>query len=128
MVMLKNACPLGHWETPSNFFKAAYLSRICDLHSGKILSVLYAGEDKEDSFIPASLSEEETPATKTATLGPLSSEDIERIFQELIEPGTIDIRDSESTVSAREHHVHSRHAPDIKVEETGEDWEIPERA
>uniref|UniRef100_A0A803Q736 Uncharacterized protein n=1 Tax=Cannabis sativa TaxID=3483 RepID=A0A803Q736_CANSA len=76
-------------------------------------------QDQEDSFIPTSIFEEETPVARTATLGPLSSENIERMVQELAELVTIEIRDSESTVSAREHFVHSRHAPDAKVEEMG---------
>uniref|UniRef100_A0A803QQE1 Uncharacterized protein n=1 Tax=Cannabis sativa TaxID=3483 RepID=A0A803QQE1_CANSA len=84
-------------------------------------------QNKSDNFIPASISDEEVPVAKAANLGPLSSDKIERMVQELTEPGTIEIRDSEFTVSAREHLIHSRHAPDIEVEEMGEDWEVPDR-
>ncbi|KAM6548598.1 hypothetical protein CsatB_020274 [Cannabis sativa] len=49
------------------------------------------------------------------------------MVQELAEPGTIAIRDSESTVSTHEHLVHSRHAPDAEVKEISEDWEAPDR-
>ncbi|KAM6592641.1 hypothetical protein CsatA_000344 [Cannabis sativa] len=60
-------------------------------------------------------------------LGPMSSVEIERMVQELAEPGTIDIRDSESTVSARDYLIHTRHAPDIEVEEAEEEWTTPVR-
>ncbi|XP_060969870.1 uncharacterized protein LOC133037073 [Cannabis sativa] len=49
------------------------------------------------------------------------------MVQELAEPGTIDIRDSESTVSARNYLIHTRHAPDIEVEEVEEEWTTPVR-
>ncbi|KAM6560626.1 hypothetical protein CsatA_029865 [Cannabis sativa] len=49
------------------------------------------------------------------------------MVQELAEPGAIDIRDSESTVSARDYLIHSRHAPDVEVEETDDDWTTPAR-
>uniref|UniRef100_A0A803PBM8 Uncharacterized protein n=1 Tax=Cannabis sativa TaxID=3483 RepID=A0A803PBM8_CANSA len=83
--------------------------------------------DKSDNFIPASIFEEEVPAAKAATLGPLSSKEIERMVQKLVEPGTIEIRNTQSTVSSRVDLVHSKHAPDIEAEEMGEDWEVPDR-
>ncbi|XP_060974555.1 uncharacterized protein LOC133039664 [Cannabis sativa] len=49
------------------------------------------------------------------------------MVQELAEPGTIDIRDSESTVSACDYLIHTRHAPDIEVEEVEEEWTTPVR-
>ncbi|XP_060969657.1 uncharacterized protein LOC133036903 [Cannabis sativa] len=84
-------------------------------------------DHQEDSFIPTSISEEEVPATRDAELGPFSSTDIERMVQELAEPGTIEIRDSESTVLERDHPVHSRHTPDVKVEEMDDDSMAPVR-
>ncbi|XP_060964095.1 uncharacterized protein LOC133033397 [Cannabis sativa] len=49
------------------------------------------------------------------------------MVQELAEPGAIDIRYNESTVSARDYLIHSRHAPDVEVEETDEGWTGPVR-
>uniref|UniRef100_A0A803Q859 Uncharacterized protein n=1 Tax=Cannabis sativa TaxID=3483 RepID=A0A803Q859_CANSA len=79
-----------------------------DLTDNKILDSgggAFADEvEKRDSFIPTSISKEE----------------------EFAEPVTIEIRDSKSTVCAREYLSHLRHAPNIEVEET-EDYEVPHR-
>ncbi|KAM6592378.1 hypothetical protein CsatA_000081 [Cannabis sativa] len=86
----------------------------------------FDGESSQerDSFLPTDISEMEAAEIE---LGPMSSVDIERMVQELAEPGTIDIRDSESTVSARDYLIHTRHAPDIEVEEVEEEWTTPIR-
>ncbi|KAM6542319.1 hypothetical protein CsatB_006766 [Cannabis sativa] len=86
----------------------------------------FDGESSQerDSFLPTDISEMEAAEIE---LGPMSSVDIERMVQELAEPGTIDIRDSESTVSARDYLIHTRHAPDIEVEEVEEEWTTPVR-
>ncbi|XP_060965999.1 uncharacterized protein LOC133034697 [Cannabis sativa] len=60
-------------------------------------------------------------------LGPMSSVEIEKMVRELTEPGAIDIRDSESTVSARDYLIRTRQAPDIEVEEVEEGWTTPAR-
>ncbi|KAM6543766.1 hypothetical protein CsatB_008213 [Cannabis sativa] len=57
----------------------------------------------------------------------MSSVEIEKMVQELTEPGAIDIRDSESTVSARDYLIRTRQAPDIEVEEVEEGWTTPVR-
>ncbi|KAM6587886.1 hypothetical protein CsatA_010491 [Cannabis sativa] len=57
----------------------------------------------------------------------MSSVEIEKMVRELTEPGAIDIRDSESTVSARDYLIHTRQAPDIEVEEVEEGWTTPAR-
>ncbi|XP_060961147.1 uncharacterized protein LOC133031659 [Cannabis sativa] len=49
------------------------------------------------------------------------------MVRELTEPGAIDIRDSESTVSARDYLIRTRQAPDIEVEEVEEGWTTPVR-
>ncbi|KAM6574560.1 hypothetical protein CsatA_022887 [Cannabis sativa] len=86
----------------------------------------FDGESSQerDSFLPTDISEMEAAEIE---LGPMSSVDIERMVQELAEPGTIDIRDSESTVSARDYLIHTRHAPDIEVELVEEEWTTPVR-
>ncbi|KAM6559948.1 hypothetical protein CsatA_029187 [Cannabis sativa] len=86
----------------------------------------FDGESSQerDSFLPTDISEIEAAEIE---LGPMSSVDIERMVQELAEPGTIDIRDSESTVSARDYLIHTRHALDIEVEEVEEEWTTPVR-
>ncbi|KAM6567287.1 hypothetical protein CsatA_026415 [Cannabis sativa] len=81
-------------------------------------------DQERDNFLPTDISEMEAAEIE---LGPMSSVDIERMVQELAEPGTIDIRDSESTVSARDYLIHTRHAPDIEVEEVEEEWTTPVR-
>uniref|UniRef100_A0A803NIH5 Uncharacterized protein n=1 Tax=Cannabis sativa TaxID=3483 RepID=A0A803NIH5_CANSA len=83
--------------------------------------------EKSDSFIPTSISEEEVPDARAIRQGSLSTDEIDRMVQELAEAGTIEIRDSKSTVSAQEYLTHSRHAPDIEVEEIREDFEVPDR-
>ncbi|KAM6566014.1 hypothetical protein CsatA_025142 [Cannabis sativa] len=86
----------------------------------------FDGESSQerDSFLPTDISDMEAAEIE---LGPMSSVDIERMVQELAEPGTIDIRDSESTVSARDYLIHTRHAPDVEVEEVEEEWTTPIR-
>uniref|UniRef100_A0A803NLK4 Uncharacterized protein n=1 Tax=Cannabis sativa TaxID=3483 RepID=A0A803NLK4_CANSA len=79
--------------------------------------------ERSDSFIPTSISEEETTATR-ARQGSLSTNKIDRMVQELAELAMVKIRDRESTVSGQDYLVHSRHAPDIEVEKMGEDFEM----
>uniref|UniRef100_A0A803PVU9 Uncharacterized protein n=1 Tax=Cannabis sativa TaxID=3483 RepID=A0A803PVU9_CANSA len=81
--------------------------------------------EKSDNFIPTSISKEENPAT-WARQGFLSIDEIYRIVQELAEPVKVEICNSESTVSAQDYLVHSRQAPDIEVEEMGEDLDVPD--
>ncbi|KAM6567068.1 hypothetical protein CsatA_026196 [Cannabis sativa] len=105
------------------------LLRMSDLSDSQQLGSggrAFDGESSQerDSFLPTDISEMEAAEIE---LGPMSSVDIERMVQELAEPGTIDIRDSESTVSARDYLIHTRHAPDIEVEEVEEEWTTPVR-
>ncbi|KAM6577242.1 hypothetical protein CsatB_029079 [Cannabis sativa] len=109
----------------------AYM-RMSDLSDSQLLGSggnAFEGDvDQEgDSFIPTSISEEEIAPSVGIELGLMSSADIERMVQELAELEAIDIRDSESTVSARDYLIHSRHALDVEVEETDDDWTAPTR-
>uniref|UniRef100_A0A803QNM0 Uncharacterized protein n=1 Tax=Cannabis sativa TaxID=3483 RepID=A0A803QNM0_CANSA len=84
-------------------------------------------QNKSASFIRTSISKEEVRVARDARLGSLSTNEIDMMVQELPKPGTIEIHDSESTVSAPKHLTHSRHVPDIEVKKMGEDWEVPDR-
>ncbi|XP_030485323.2 uncharacterized protein LOC115701996 isoform X2 [Cannabis sativa] len=81
-------------------------------------------DQERDSFLPTDISEMEAAEIE---LGPMSSVEIEKMVRELTEPGAIDIRDSESTVSARDYLIRTRQAPDIEVEEVEEGWTTPVR-
>ncbi|KAM6556142.1 hypothetical protein CsatB_003161 [Cannabis sativa] len=81
-------------------------------------------DQERDSFLPTDISEMEAAEIE---LGPMSSVEIEKMVRELTEPGAIDIRDSESTVSARDYLIRTRQAPDIEVEEVEEGWTTPAR-
>ncbi|KAM6562812.1 hypothetical protein CsatB_022810 [Cannabis sativa] len=81
-------------------------------------------DQERDSFLPTDISEMEAAEIE---LGPMSSVEIEKMVRELTDPGAIDIRDSESTVSARDYLIRTRQAPDIEVEEVEEGWTTPAR-
>ncbi|XP_060972339.1 uncharacterized protein LOC133038265 [Cannabis sativa] len=81
-------------------------------------------DQERDSFLPTDISEMEAAEIE---LGPMSSVEIEKMVRELTEPGAIDIRDSESTVSARDYLIRTRQVPDIEVEEVEEGWTTPVR-
>uniref|UniRef100_A0A803NRT1 Uncharacterized protein n=1 Tax=Cannabis sativa TaxID=3483 RepID=A0A803NRT1_CANSA len=49
--------------------------------------------DKSDIFIPTSIFEEEVRVDRAMHLGSLSTDEIDRMVQELAEPGTIEIFD-----------------------------------
>uniref|UniRef100_A0A803PJ24 Uncharacterized protein n=1 Tax=Cannabis sativa TaxID=3483 RepID=A0A803PJ24_CANSA len=79
---------------------------------------------KSNSFIPTSLSEDEVPA-RSAQEGLLSTGKINHIVQELEGPITIEVRGSESTVSAQGTFIHPQAIPDTEVKEMGENFEFP---
>uniref|UniRef100_A0A803QNJ7 Uncharacterized protein n=1 Tax=Cannabis sativa TaxID=3483 RepID=A0A803QNJ7_CANSA len=80
---------------------------------------------KSDSFIPTSMSEDEAPVAR-AREGSFSMNEIDKMVQELAELVTLEVRDSESTVSAQGYLVHTRLAPDTEVKEMGEDFKLPD--
>uniref|UniRef100_A0A803NLW3 Uncharacterized protein n=1 Tax=Cannabis sativa TaxID=3483 RepID=A0A803NLW3_CANSA len=78
---------------------------------------------KSNSFIPTSLSKDKTPMDR-AQEGSLSTGEIDRMVEELVELVTLEVQDSESTVSAQGNFAYPRIAPDVEVEEMGEDFEL----
>uniref|UniRef100_A0A803QHI5 Uncharacterized protein n=1 Tax=Cannabis sativa TaxID=3483 RepID=A0A803QHI5_CANSA len=58
--------------------------------------------------------------------GSLFANEIDRMVQELAEPMTVEVHDSEYTMSDQGYLLYSRHASDSEVEEMGEDFELPD--
>uniref|UniRef100_A0A803Q2J7 Uncharacterized protein n=1 Tax=Cannabis sativa TaxID=3483 RepID=A0A803Q2J7_CANSA len=109
--------------------KRSYIFQLRDLSDNQRYNSgegAFADESrKSDSFIPTSLSKDETPRAR-AREGSLSTDERDRMVQELPEPIFLEVRDSGSTVSAQGNFAYPQIAPNVEVEEMGEDFELPD--